>query len=432
MKKQLLIAITLVCAMLGTEALAQTSHVMAGQRNQARVTASGPSTTTSSVLYSQVDSDPWDFVGMISQENRPEFGSQSMDSQGADDFTVPADTSWTIDGVNAFGLDAYGTPMNFVYVTFYADAGGTPGAVECAYSGLASGDDGFGDFTIVLPTACVLGSGTHWVSVQADQEANTIVTWFWSMVDQLEPIGNNAVWQNPANGFGSGCTSWTDVHDCGSWYYDFEFELTGEANPVCQMHVDLPTTTVLPGSKLSFGVEIEHNRHKTVLAPFFARIEDMNGNVITGKQSSTHRITQGTALSMDRTIRVPSNIAPGRYRLVVGIGEMTQGEVNRVQEFTVAGAATKGAEAPIRYALDNYPNPFNPSTVISYELPQASQVSIAVYNVLGQEVATLVNRHQEAGAYSVSFDASQLSGGMYLYVLTAGDFTMTKQMVLVK
>jgi len=80
----------------------------------------------------------------------------------------------------------------------------------------------------------------------------------------------------------------------------------------------------------------------------------------------------------------------------------------------------------------NYPNPFNPSTVMSYQLPVASNVSLKVYDVLGREVATLVNGRQEAGRYSVSFNAASFASGVYFYRLQAGNFVQTKKMMLVK
>ncbi len=80
----------------------------------------------------------------------------------------------------------------------------------------------------------------------------------------------------------------------------------------------------------------------------------------------------------------------------------------------------------------NYPNPFNPSTQINYTLAERSIVTIKVYDVLGNEIATLVNATQEAGAYDVNFDASQLASGMYIYTLKAGNFTSSKKMMLVK
>ncbi len=91
------------------------------------------------------------------------------------------------------------------------------------------------------------------------------------------------------------------------------------------------------------------------------------------------------------------------------------------------------AGAPDTYRLlSNYPNPFNPSTTIRYELPRASYVKLGVCDVLGREVAVLVNDAKDAGYHSVSFDAAGLASGMYFYRLQAGDFVSTKRMLVLK
>jgi hypothetical protein len=88
---------------------------------------------------------------------------------------------------------------------------------------------------------------------------------------------------------------------------------------------------------------------------------------------------------------------------------------------------------PNIYALSqNYPNPFNPTTTINYQVQKAGGVSLKVYDMLGREVATLVNGEKEAGHYSAMFDAAKLSSGTYIYRLQSGAFTETKKLVLLK
>jgi hypothetical protein len=88
---------------------------------------------------------------------------------------------------------------------------------------------------------------------------------------------------------------------------------------------------------------------------------------------------------------------------------------------------------PVEYSLaQNYPNPFNPSTTINYSIPANGLVSLKVYNVLGQEVVTLVNEVQAAGNYTASFNAASLSSGVYFYKIESGSFTSVKKMMLLK
>jgi hypothetical protein len=80
----------------------------------------------------------------------------------------------------------------------------------------------------------------------------------------------------------------------------------------------------------------------------------------------------------------------------------------------------------------NYPNPFNPSTNFTFSVPKSGEVSLKFYDMLGNEVATYVDGYLNAGSYSVEFDGSSLSSGVYFYKLQAGDFSATKKMVLSK
>ena len=81
----------------------------------------------------------------------------------------------------------------------------------------------------------------------------------------------------------------------------------------------------------------------------------------------------------------------------------------------------------------NYPNPFNPVTKINYELSVANYVSLKVYDILGNEIKTLISQRQNAGIYEAEFDGSDLSSGIYFYTLNAGkEYSKTKKMLLLK
>ncbi len=90
-------------------------------------------------------------------------------------------------------------------------------------------------------------------------------------------------------------------------------------------------------------------------------------------------------------------------------------------------------EVPSNYSLEqNYPNPFNPSTKINFSILKSGMVELKVYDILGREVAIIVNEYRIAGNHTVDFNASNLASGVYLYTLKAGDFTNTKKMLLIK
>ncbi|MCU0342191.1 MAG: T9SS type A sorting domain-containing protein [Ignavibacterium sp.] len=89
--------------------------------------------------------------------------------------------------------------------------------------------------------------------------------------------------------------------------------------------------------------------------------------------------------------------------------------------------------APKKFELSqNYPNPFNPTTTIRFSLPEASTVKLTVFNILGQEIKTLVNEFKESGVHTINFDASELNSGIYIYKIEAGTYTQSRKMMLVK
>ncbi len=100
---------------------------------------------------------------------------------------------------------------------------------------------------------------------------------------------------------------------------------------------------------------------------------------------------------------------------------------------SVTSVKTVDPGVPHNFELSqNYPNPFNPTTEIKYSIPKSGIVTLKVYNLLGQEVATLVNQEQKSGNYIVNFDASKLASGVYMYRIQSGNFSLTKKMLLLK
>jgi hypothetical protein len=99
---------------------------------------------------------------------------------------------------------------------------------------------------------------------------------------------------------------------------------------------------------------------------------------------------------------------------------------------TAVGVADEKTN-PAEYALfQNFPNPFNPATIIKYQVPVTSSVKLSVYDVIGREVAVLINETKTPGEYTATFDAKALSSGVYIYRLEAGNFVQSKRMLLVK
>ena len=138
---------------------------------------------------------------------------------------------------------------------------------------------------------------------------------------------------------------------------------------------------------------------------------------ITGKGTSTK--TSSYSFS-------DNNLAPGSYAYRLK-------QVDFDGKLNYSNVVNVNITAPaVFYLGQNYPNPFNPSTSIKYSIPRDGLVSLAVYNILGEKVSTLVNQNMSAGNYEVKFDASHYASGIYFYRLDAGVYSSMKKMILMK
>ena len=168
---------------------------------------------------------------------------------------------------------------------------------------------------------------------------------------------------------------------------------------------------------------------------------DSSGNVYCAGPGGIWVVSpSGSYVTLIITPQTPSNCAWGdadRKTLYI----TAQTSVYRIRPGIATGVKEPKRSSPNRFELQgNYPNPFNPATVISYQLLVASNVKLAVYDNLGREVAVLVNERRDARVHEVKFDASGLASGVYLYRLTArqtdggqaGTFVQTRKMIIVK
>ena len=194
----------------------------------------------------------------------------------------------------------------------------------------------------------------------------------------------------------------------------------------------------LPTPTLSFPVDQQENvgtltdfSWNRVDSATFYRLQ-LSGN---SSFNSTILDTSGIESTVF-TISNPLNENTKYYWRIMGIGDNEENNSDWSNEYVFTTGVRTSIEnnsLPNNYILfQNYPNPFNPNTEIQYALPESNQVTLEVYNSLGQKVMELVNSYKSAGYHREIFDASNLSSGVYLYKLTTASFTKTNKMLLIK
>ncbi|MEX2604908.1 MAG: carbohydrate-binding protein, partial [Gracilimonas sp.] len=169
-------------------------------------------------------------------------------------------------------------------------------------------------------------------------------------------------------------------------------------------------------------------------------IEVWIDSIDTGQKISEHTINNTGSWNTFIEFSTDVDSVNGRHDVYLRFTGNEDEELLRLKQFRftprrvpISTTNEVKSEIPGTVKLNqNYPNPFNPNTVISYQLPMSSKVSIKVFDMLGREVATLVDEQISAGEHRVSFDASTLSSGMYIYRINAGDFVQSRKMMLIK
>ncbi|WP_456425835.1 trypsin-like peptidase domain-containing protein [Rhodocaloribacter sp.] len=217
--------------------------------------------------------------------------------------------------------------------------------------------------------------------------------------------------------------------------------------------IGAPIVIDAAGGSFQYDIEVTNNGASSADVDIWIEVSGPGGSRTIGPISRT--IAAGGTIARTLTQTVPGGLPAGTYTQTGSVGSYPTADAS--DGFTWEKAAAKaagavvvsdwatdfealGAEAgapeadlPAAFTLDqNYPNPFNPTTMIAFTLPEAGEVTLRVFNALGREVATLAEGFREAGSHQVRFDATDLSAGIYVYVLQSEGFRQTRRMVLLK
>jgi hypothetical protein len=214
----------------------------------------------------------------------------------------------------------------------------------------------------------------------------------------------------------------TKYEPLGTTDIDIEFEVVN-ISPFTQTIFEVRTIENLPtnwSSSMCFG--------DLCFAPFI-------DSVATTPDFQTPPIEPNDTLKTSIHV-YPDQVNIGTGYIQIEVGTFRNPDIRYVLDFTATtDPAVSVNEVNLLntyYLSQNFPNPFNPSTSISYNVGEPGLVQLKVYNVLGVEVASIVNEQQNAGNYTIGFDAAKLSSGVYFYSLSVNNFTQTRKMILEK
>lgn len=237
----------------------------------------------------------------------------------------------------------------------------------------------------------------------------------------------------------------------------------GEGNTLTAFPLEVSSGTTLDmgSSQLSGNGIFIVNEGATILTSLVGGVNDIVSGITAevtlqdgssyGFNGTTAQVTSGSMPTTvtDLIINNPAGVALSLETTINGVLRLVAGEFDNTVPFTLGPSGSISYEGgslkiPVSVELrklnipesffveQNYPNPFNPSTTIRFSLPFASHVTVKVFNILGHEVATLLDGRKNVGIHRLSFDAANLSAGIYFYQVQAGDFVAIKRMVLVK
>ncbi len=227
----------------------------------------------------------------------------------------------------------------------------------------------------------------------------------------------------------NGGLNWTSIHSYPNFYpFLPEIQVISEQKIWLQICCYLYRTTDGGSSWVQCNTIPSAEGRKIKFFP-----SDVGYCVASTYAGKVYKTTNGAQQWQE--INLPSYYINNLYFLNEQTGWLigNNGTILKTTTGGITFANSNSSFIPDNFSLSqNYPNPFNPSTTINYELPITNYVSIKIYNVLGNEIETLVNENQDAGSYSVDFNASSLPSGIYFYKLVTEKFSETKKMILVK
>lgn len=283
-------------------------------------------------------------------------------------------------------------------------------------------------------------------------ENNLDSTFFWVSVPDVKLYDQTATFSAEINPIPAGGTVMLDFPDGDvlSSYPDslrlrvrtsgfvttgnYTITVKGEGpngTPVHERTVSLQVDPVIPVELTSFNAAA--NKNQVMLSWSTATETNNQGFEIERKTVNEAEFHRVGFVEGNGTTTEPQSYSFTDTKLEAGVYSYRLKQVDYDGTFEYYTVTEVEITTPLEYALEqNYPNPFNPSTTISYSLPSNDYVTLKIYDVLGNEVATLVNQQQDAGRYDVIFSASSLASGIYYYHISAGDFTQTRKLMLMK
>jgi hypothetical protein len=189
-------------------------------------------------------------------------------------------------------------------------------------------------------------------------------------------------------------------------------------------------------NRIFYKISLINNSTIATARTISASISSSHPNVtsVTGSPQAFGSIGPGQIVQSSQNVGLVFNNMPPSFTVPIHLEISSQGYVFwKDSSEIVVGIEDLNSAVPMNYALhQNYPNPFNPTTMISYQLPVIGPVQLTVHDILGREIATLVNRQMPAGEHQVSWDASDMPSGIYYYKIQAGEYTKVRKMILMK